>query len=86
MCRGVSPTSEMRVEIEMRSGHLFWGKHRLASEPIDVQAIFNDYWSSDKHEFTVPSELSTPASPLISHHEAQRTLLLLESITSIVGL
>jgi len=73
MCRGVSPTSEMRVEIQMRSDHLFWGKDRLASELIDVQALFNDYWSSDKHEFTVPSKSSSPTSPLVSHHEAQRT-------------
>jgi len=75
----------MRVEIEMRSGHLFWGKTRLASEPIGVQALFNDYWSSEKHDFTVSSKLLSPTSPLVSHHEAQRTLFSLESITSIVG-
>ena len=78
-------TSEMRVEIQ-RSSHFFWAKNRLESEPIDVQALFNDYWSSTKHEFTVPSESSSRTSPLLSDHEMQRTLSSLESITSIVGL
>jgi hypothetical protein len=63
MCRGVSLTSEMRVEIQMMSSHLFWGKNRLASELIDIQALFNDYWSSNEHEFAVPSKTPSPASP-----------------------
>ena len=86
MCRGVSPTSEIRVEIQKRGSHLLWGKDRLASELIDVQALFNDYWGSIKHEFMVPSKPSSPTRTLVSYHEAQRTLLSLESITSIVGL
>ena len=56
MCRGVSPTSEMRAEIQMKIGHLFWAKHRLASEVIDLQALYNEYWSTSKHVFTVPSQ------------------------------
>ena len=56
MRRGVSPTSEMRAEIQMRSGHLFWAKNRLASEEIDLQALFNDYWGTNEHVFTVPSQ------------------------------
>jgi len=56
MYRGVSPTSEMRAEIEMRSGHSFWAKIRLANEAIDLQALFNDYRSTIKHVFTVPSQ------------------------------
>jgi hypothetical protein len=56
MCRGVSPASKMLVEIQMRSGHLFWAKDRLASEVIDLQVLFNDYLSSNKHEFTVLSQ------------------------------
>jgi hypothetical protein len=70
----------MRVEIQMRSSHLFWGKTRLASGLIDVQALFNDYWSSIKHEFTVLSKSSSSTCPLLSDHEAQRTLLSLESV------
>jgi hypothetical protein len=86
MCRGVSPTSEMRVEIQMRTSYLIWVKNRVASELIDVQALFNEYWGSNKHEFTVLGKSSLPTSPLVSDHEAQRTLLSLKSITSIIGL
>ena len=86
MYRGVSPTSEMRVEIQMRNRHFIWAKSRLESELIDIQAILNDYWTSNKHGFTVPSMSSLPTSPLVSDHEAQRTSLSLESITGIVGL
>ena len=56
ICRDISPTSNMRAEIRMRSGHLFWAHYRQTSEVIDVKALFNDYWSSSKHEFTVPSQ------------------------------
>jgi len=76
----------MRIEIQMRSGHLIWAKNRLASELIDLQALFDDYWSSNKHEFTVPSKSSSPTSPLVFDHEAQRTSLSLESSTSTTGL
>ena len=79
-------TSEMRVEIQKRSSHLFWAKNRLESELIDVHALFNDYWGSNKHNFMVQSESSSPTSPVVSDHEAQRTLSSLESITSIAGL
>jgi len=54
--RGIFPTSEMRAEIQLRSGHLFWTKIRRLSEPIDLQALFNDYRSTIKHVFTVPSQ------------------------------
>jgi len=56
MCRGISPKSEMRAEIEMRSGHSFWTKIRRPSEPIDLQALFNDYRSTNKHVITVQSQ------------------------------
>ena len=69
-----------------RGSRSFWTKKLLASEPIDIQALFNDYWGSKKHEFTVSSKSSAPTSPLISDYQAQRTLLSLENITSIVGL
>ena len=86
MCRDISPISEMRIETQMRSGHLLWAKSRLASVLIDVQAIYNEYWSSAKHEFTVSSESSSPISSLVSDHEVQRTSLSLETITGIFGL
>jgi len=48
--------SNLRTEIEMRDGHLLWAKNRQASEMIDLQALFNDYWNSNESEFTVPSQ------------------------------
>ena len=66
MCRGVSPTSEMRMEIQMRSGHLFWAEDRQISEAIDLQPIFDDYLSSDKREFALSSQSSLLNSPLTS--------------------
>ena len=54
MCRGVSPTSEMRAEIEMTSGNVLRAKNLLASEVIDLQMLFNNYWNSNEHKFTVP--------------------------------
>jgi len=47
----------MRVEIQMRRGHLFWAKIRQTNEAIDLQALFDDYWGSNKHDFTVPRQL-----------------------------
>ena len=59
MCRGVSPTSEMRIEIGIKSGHSFWAKNRQMNEAIDFQGIFNEYWGSTKREFTIPSQSSS---------------------------
>ena len=85
MCRGLSPTSELRAEIHM-SGKFIWGKNRQANGVIDLQSLFNDYWSSNGHEFTVPSQSRSPTSPLVSDREAQRTSFSMESTTSTVGL
>ena len=56
VCRDISPTSELRVEIQMKKGHLFWATHRQMGEVVDHQSLFNDYWSSNEHEFTVLSQ------------------------------
>ncbi len=56
ICRGLSAVSEMRVEIQMRSGKFLWVKNRQVSEVIDLQELFVDYWGSNEHEFTVPSQ------------------------------
>ena len=58
MCvyRGVSPTSQIRVEIQMKSGLSVWAKYREVGELIDLDGLFSDYWSSSKHEFTVLSQ------------------------------
>ena len=54
-CRGLSPTSEVRVEIQMM-GKFLWEKSRQASEVIDLQTPFDNYWSSDGHELMVSSQ------------------------------
>jgi hypothetical protein len=46
----------MHIEIQMRSGHLLWAKNRQTSEVIDIQGLFNDYWSSNDREFLVSSQ------------------------------
>ena len=58
MCvyRDVSPTSHIRVEVQMKSGHSVWAKYREASEDIDLDGLFSEYWSSNKHEFTILSQ------------------------------
>ena len=65
LCR----TSKMRAEIQMRSGHLFWAKHRQTSEIVGLGALFDEYWSSTKLEFTVPSQSRAPTSTLIADGE-----------------
>ena len=55
MYRDVSPTSQIRVEVRMKSGHSVWAKYREGSEVIELDGLFSDYWSSDNHEFTVLS-------------------------------
>jgi len=54
--RDISPTSETRVEIHRTTRFLFWKKRRQENEVIDLQAIFDEYWDSTKHEFTVLSQ------------------------------
>ena len=56
VCRDVYPTSEMRAQVQMKSGYSFWAKYRQTGEAIDLQGLFSDYWGSNKHEFTVPSQ------------------------------
>src|SRR5258708_38735113 len=55
VCRDVSPTSEIRAEIRMTSGHGPWAKIGQAGGVIDLQDVFNRYWSTNEREFTVPS-------------------------------
>ena len=68
MCvyRNVSPASEVRAEVRMKSGHSFWTKHREAVQVIDLDGLFSDYWSSSTREFTVLSQLLSLTGPLRS--------------------
>ena len=72
VCRDVSSVSEMRAEIQMRSGHSFWARIRQNSDVIDIQGLLKNYWDSTEHEFTIPSQSWPPTSPPISDTEAQR--------------
>ena len=82
LCRDLSPTSQICAEVRMKRGHSFWATYREASEVVDLDGLFNDYWSSDNHEFTVLSQSLSPTSPRISDREFQR-LLSLESIVAL---
>ena len=82
MYRDVSPTSQIRAEARMRSGHLFWAKYREAGEVIDLDGLFSDYWSSNNREFTVLSQSVSPTSPHRSDGEGQG-LLSLENIVDL---
>ena len=55
LCSGLSPSSEIRAEVHM-GGKFPWTKNRQASGIINLQALFNDYWISDEHEFTVQGQ------------------------------
>jgi hypothetical protein len=72
----------MRAEIRVKRGHLFWARSRETSEVIDLQGLFNDYWSSDNHEFTILGQSLSRTSPRIADREGQR-LLSLESIVDL---
>ena len=63
MYRDVSPTSLIRAEARMKSGHSVWAKYRDASDIIDLGGLFSDYWSSNKREFTVLSQSFSPTNP-----------------------
>ena len=56
MCRNISPMSEIRVDVQRKTGHLFLAKSRETNELIDLQGLFKDYWASEKRQFTVPSQ------------------------------
>ena len=71
----------MHTEIEIKSGHLFWAKNRQKGEVIDIQGLYNNYWSSNKREFLVSSQSKSPSGPLISDREVQGTL----SLASIIA-
>ena len=60
----------------MKRGHSFWAKYPEAKEVIDLHGVFNDYWSSDDHEFTVLSQSFSPPGPHRSDGEEQRPLSL----------
>ena len=71
--RDISPISILRVEIQIKSGHLHWAKKIQNMKEIDIQKPFHEYWASGEHELTVLGRSSLPKPVLlISHGEVQR--------------
>ena len=66
----------------MKSSHLPWAKKEETTKEIDLENLFNIYWTSKAHELTVSGQSWSPASPLIPDGEAQR-LLRLGSVVSL---
>jgi len=66
----------MRVVTEAKHGHGPWARKEQTSIVIDLQKLFNDYWTSNAHEITVPGQSWVPTDLLVSNREAQRPLLL----------
>ena len=52
----------MHVGVRIRTGHLFWAKNRGTCDLVNFKAVLDEYWSSTKLEFTVPSQLRSPTS------------------------
>ena len=81
-CREVSPTTKMSVEIQMKGNHLPWAKKQEITKEIDLENLFNIYWTSKAHELTVTGQSWSPISPLRPDGEVQR----LSSLGSIASL
>ena len=69
----------MGVEIQMKSSHLPWVKKEQTTKEIDIRKLFNIYWTSKEHEFTVSGQLDPQLDSLPYLIEGQRSLSL-ESI------
>jgi len=57
--RDISPTSHVRIEIQIKSGHLPWAKKHQNIKDIDMKRLFNEYWTSNEHKLTVPGQSSS---------------------------
>ena len=78
----VFPRQSRCMEIELKRGHLLWAKKEQTSKSIDIQKLFNNYWTSEAHELIVPGQLRSLTSPLISDRQTQKSLSL-ESIVTL---
>jgi hypothetical protein len=56
VCREVSPTTKMSVEVQMKSSRVPWAKKEQTTKEIDLENLFNIYWTSKEHELTVPGQ------------------------------
>ena len=76
ICSDVSPTSQIRVEIQVKSGPLQWGKKEQGSKEIDCEYLFNDYWNTTANEFPVQGKSESPTVLTSLTEKAQRILSL----------
>ena len=81
--RYISPTSDLRILIPIKSGHLSRMTNPIVKK-IDIKKPFNEYWTSKDREITVPGRSSSQTSPLIPDREVQRWLSL-ESIAALLN-
>ena len=66
----------------MKSSHLPWAKKEQTTKEIDLENLFDIYWTSKAHELTVTGWSYSPTRPLIPDGESQR-LLTLGSVVSL---
>jgi len=64
--------SKLRVEIQIKSGHLSWAKTYQNIKEIDILRPFNEYLASGEYEITAPGRPLSPTCPIISDREVQR--------------
>ena len=72
----------MRLEIQVTSGYLPWANKGRASKEIDLQNLFNDYWTSKADELALLGQSWFPISSILSDRETQRSWWL-ESINAL---
>ena len=51
--RDISPTSRVRVEVQIKRGHLPWAKKDQNIKDIDIDKSLHEYWASKEHQITV---------------------------------
>jgi len=78
MCvyRDISPTSQVRVEIQMKSSHLPFAKKDRNVKEIGLHELFDAYWASGEHDIMVPGRSYSSTCRFIPDTEAQRSLSL----------
>ena len=72
MYREISPTSQVRVEIQIKSRHLPWVNKLQNVKDIGLEKLFNECSTSKVHELTVLGKSNSSTSLLISLRETQR--------------
>ena len=55
--------SNLRAEVRMKRSLSFWAKYHEASEVINLDGLFSDYWSSNNHEFIVLGQSFSRSGP-----------------------